>query len=173
MGQRHALALTPLGRDHDRMAFTCGEASLDKYIHNYAGQDRKRDLSACHVLSDFDAPSRILGYLTLSSYSVDLGELPGNLAKGIPGYPVVPAVLLGRLAVALDCQGTGLGELLLMRAFDFVLRYTTRIAARFIVVDALDEQAANFYKKYGFQPLSSRPLTLLLPIDTIRAAFAG
>jgi len=167
------LVLTPLDKTHDRATFTCGEVGLDRYIRFYAGQDKKRNLTACHILSDLSAPSRILGYFTLSSYSVDLGQLPDELITGIPGYPVVPAVLLGRLAIASDCQGDGLGELLLMRAFDYVLLYTTKIAARFLVVDALDEQATAFYQKYGFQPLPSRPLTLLLPIDTVQAAFSG
>ena len=68
------LILTALDKTHDRATFTCGEASLDKYIQLYAGQDKKRNLTACHVLCDPDAPSGILGYFTLSSYSVDLGR---------------------------------------------------------------------------------------------------
>ena len=170
-GENHPFILRPLGGIHNRAEFTCGDVRLDRYIQHYAGQDKKRDLAACHVLTRVKESSRILGYFTLSSYSVDMGELPGDLTKGLPGYPEVPAVLLGRLAVASNYQGNGLGEVLLLHAFDYVLMYTNKIAARLLVVDARNQRAAGFYNKYGFKPLPTRELTLVLPIDTIRAAF--
>src|SRR5262249_7216436 len=73
----------PLG-DHDRMSFSCGTPELDDYLHHQAGQDAKRKVAAPFVMVDQER--RILGYYTLSAYSVRAAELPPELAKKLPKY---------------------------------------------------------------------------------------
>ncbi len=96
--------IEPLAPHHDRAAFSCGEQTLDAYIQRQAGQDMRRDLAACYVLCA-QGSSEIIGYYTLSATSVELTELPRDLAKTSGRHQLVPAVLLGRLAVATTFAG--------------------------------------------------------------------
>ncbi|WP_017328379.1 GNAT family N-acetyltransferase [Synechococcus sp. PCC 7336] len=159
-------------RRHDRARFTCRELSLDDYIQKQASQDLKRRIAAVFVLVD-SPDDAILGYYTLSSYSVELSELGDKLVKRLPNYPKLPATLLGRLAVDINYRGRGLGELLLLDALQRSLQAATQIASLAVVVDALDEQAAKFYQKYGFQRFRHNPLKLYLPMKSIEFLFPG
>ena len=85
----------------------------------------------------------------------------------MPHYPI-PAVLLGRLAVDRSVQGKGLGEFLLVDALKRVAAASQTIGVHAVLVDALHEAAAAFYAAYGFVPLVDRPLTLFLPLATVR-----
>jgi GNAT superfamily N-acetyltransferase len=157
----------PLSKDrHDRSHFSCGIDSLDRYLREQADQDRKRKIAVPFVLVEKDQPT-VLGYYTLSALSVHLGELPPGVAKRLPHYPVVPATLLGRLAVHRTGQGQGLGEFLLMDALFRSLDQSTKVASFAIVVDALNESARNFYLRFEFMPFPSHPNRLFLPMKTV------
>lgn len=163
-----AYTVEPLAPHHERTAFSCGEASLDGYLQRQASQDVKRDLAACYMLTARDNPS-IIGYYTLSATSVELTDLPPDVAKKSGRYSLVPAVLLGRLAVDQRHQGSGMSTLLLLNALRRVLR--TGIGIRLVIVDALHEQAAHFYEHYEFRRFADHPLRLFLPVSTIRDLF--
>jgi predicted GNAT family N-acyltransferase len=159
--------LEPLGGGHDRGAFSCGVEALDRYFHVQAGQDTRRRIASCFVAVAEDGA--VAGYYTLSATSVALAELPPALAKRLPRYPVVPATLLGRLAVHQQRRGEGLGELLLFDAFSRTLR--SEIASYLFVVDAKDEAAQTFYERYRFLKLPSAGRRLFLPVAEIAAMF--
>lgn len=165
MATQPPYTITPLESQHDRAAFSCGEPSLDGYLQRQASQDIKRDLAACYVLAERGSAT-ILGYYTLSATSVELTDLPSALAKKSGRYSLVPAVLLGRLAVDQRFHGQGLSGLLLVDALRRTLR--TGIGVKLVVVDALNESAARYYEHYSFHRLADRPLRLYLPADTIR-----
>jgi predicted N-acetyltransferase YhbS len=88
----------------------------------------------------------------------------------LPRYPV-PVVLLGRLAVAKSHQNKGLGSLLLTDALQRVLQASQVMAVYAVVVDALNERAAEFYQQFGFIPMPSQPLKLFLPIESVATLF--
>ena len=91
-------------------------------------------------------------------------DLPPDETKRLPRYPTLPAVLIGRLAVDRGFQRRGLGELMLMNA---VHRTMQDAAAAFaLLVDAKNDLAAAFYRRYGFRPVVGRPGTLFLPLAT-------
>jgi GNAT superfamily N-acetyltransferase len=159
-----AYVIQPLGPQHDRKGFQCGEPSLDEYLQRQVGQDVKRDLAACYVLTEPESAA-ILGYYPLSASSAELHDLPPDLAKKSARYPLVPAVLLGRLAVARSAHGRGLGAVLLADALGRALR--TGIGVKLVVVDALSEAAAAFYEHHGFQRFHDTALRLFLPVSTI------
>ena len=115
----------------------------------------------------FAGPVRILGYYSLSNYGLRVGELPAELTRRLPKYPMVPAALLGRLAVASQSQGVGRGEFLLADALRRTLRVAEEIAIHAVVVDAIDSVAAAFYARYGFKPFPGEQLRLFLPLATI------
>ena len=173
MGRRKKKTLysiEPLGRHHDRAAFSCGKEPLDRYIKEQAGQDARRHYAAPFVLVE-KGKKNILGYYTLSSFGIHLEELPGEVAKKFPRYPLVPATLLGRLAVDEDHQGKGLGELLLMDALHRSLDQADVIGSTAVVVGAIDKEAYEFYKNFDFLPFPNRKDRLFLPMKTIRKLF--
>jgi GNAT superfamily N-acetyltransferase len=161
----------PLARHHDKTGFTCGVAALDDYLQRQAGQDQQRKVAACYVAVDpsvpAGTPAPVRGYYTLSNYGMRLVELPADVTRRLPGYPLVPAALLGRLAVAREFQGAGLGEHLLMDALERTQRLANEIAIHAIVVDAIDPAAADYYERYEFRRLPSEPLRLFLLLTTV------
>ena len=161
--------IEPLTPFHDRAAFSSGARELDDYLHHQAGQDARRKIAAPFVM--VDAHGSILGYYTLSAYSIRLDALPRVIAKRLPRYPLVPATLLGRLAVSSACQGQKLGMYLLMDAIHRSWRNTTEVASAGVVVDALDDAARTFYIHHEFIPLLDHPNRLFLAMVTIDRAF--
>jgi hypothetical protein len=164
-----ALRIEPLSSRHDRSNFASGVEPLDRYLKQQAGQDSRRRVASCFVLVAGDDPAAI-GFYTLAATSVALAELPEALAKPLPRYPVVPATLMGRLAVDARHQGQRHGEFMLFDAFSRVLR--NEIASYAFVVDAKDDHAAKFYRRYRFMPLADRGRRLFVPMAEVARLFA-
>lgn len=141
--------------------------ALDLYLQRQAGQDIRRRIAVAFVATP-DGKT-IGGYYTLSQYSIDLDELPEQLAHKMPKYAAVPATLIGRLAVSTSFRDQGMGELLLMDALRRCVQSSRLAASMAAVVDAKDEKAARFYKKYGFLELPRIAKRLFLPMTTIEA----
>jgi len=159
-----------LGRTHDRTAFNCGSAALDRYLRRQARQDADKNIAAPFVLT-VPSGQQVLGYYTLSACLVNASELPEALIKKLPRYPQLPVTLLGRLAVDQGMKRKGLGEFLLMDALRRSLAAAADFAAMAVVVDAKDEAAEAFYKHFSFMPLHERPRRLFLPIKTVVGLF--
>lgn len=162
------LIISSLGKSHDRKSFDCGELSLNQYLHQYANQDIKRHINKVFVASPPETPQRVIGYYGLSAGSLDANDLPEELRRRLPRYPV-PVVLLGRLAVAESHQGQGLGSILLADALQRIVQASQVMAVFAVVVDALNNRAAEFYRQFGFIPLPNQPLKLFLPMDSVAA----
>jgi GNAT superfamily N-acetyltransferase len=114
----------------------------------------------------------IAGYYTLSATGVKLTELPADVTRKLPKYPLVPATLatlLGRLAVDKTHQGRGYGRFLLAAALLRAVR--SEIASFAIVVDAKDEAARRFYERESFLPLPDQPLRLFRSMADIAKLF--
>lgn len=156
----------PLGPDHDRAAFACGEESLDDYLKTKARKEHDLGFCTAFVLSPTTDPGRVAGYYTLSALSIELAGIPEPLRKRFPKYPLVPVTLLGRLARSLDFKGQDLGEMLLMNALDRALRAAENVGSHAVVVDPLSETASRFYETYGFVALTGGS-RLYLPMATI------
>jgi GNAT superfamily N-acetyltransferase len=137
---------------------------LDQYFHTQVGQDIKRRVTACFVATD--AMGAIAGYYTLASGSVMLTDLPAAQVRKLPRYPSVPAVRMGRLAVDQAFKGQGLGGALLGHAL--LKAAGADIAANAFLADAKDAHAAEFYTHHGFVPLPEQPLSLFLPMATVK-----
>ncbi len=148
---------------HERAGFCCGVPALDDYLHRFAVQHIKKGVTTVHVLVDDAAPANILGYYTLSAAEVDSVELRAGERKRLPRYSV-PCFRLGRLACSADRRGTGLGKLLVAGAVERCLRAKQHVAAYALIVDAKDDDAAAFYRHYGFVAFAGNPLALYLPL---------
>ncbi len=161
------LKIEPLdSRRHIRSSFCCGKASLDNYIREKASQDLKKRVSTVFVLMD-EPVTNVLAYYTLSSYTVDITVLDESFAKRLPRYPLLPATLLGRLAVDNSQKGKQFGELLLLDALKKSLDTSLQVASLAVIAEALDDEALSFYLKYGFQQFKQEPLKLYLPMKLI------
>lgn len=161
------LKIEPLdGRKHIRTNFFCGKDSLDSYIRKQATQDLKRRVATVFVLID-EPNFTVLAYYTLSSYTVDISVLDEDFAKNLPRYPLLPATLLGRLAVDAKQKGKRLGELMLVNALRKSLNVSSQVASLAVIAEALDENARNFYIRYGFQQFKQDPMKLYLPMKSI------
>jgi GNAT superfamily N-acetyltransferase len=148
---------------HDRAGFHCGEASLDAYLKQQAGQHQRDGIATTHVLVDDAAPAVILGYCSLAAAQLSLADLQPEDRKRLPRYPV-PAVRVGRLAVAANAQRRGIGRLLIGHAVRCALSLREQLGVRVLVVDALNGEAATFYRSYGFHPTGPDGATLYLPL---------
>lgn len=154
---------------HDRTQFKSGSEPLDRYFHQQITQDVRRRVTACFVA--LTREQRIAGYYTLASASVLLTDLPTSIGKKLPRYPSVPTVRMGCLAVDQEFKGQGLGGALLADALD---RATgSEITAYALVVDAKDELAADFYRHHGLIALPDLPMSLFLPLATVRQSLCG
>jgi predicted GNAT family N-acyltransferase len=161
--------IEPLSEHHDKTGFSSGVDALDSYLLRQAGQDTRK-YAAVTFIATPDGTT-IAGYYTLSQYAVHLDVVPPFLAKGLPRYPMVPATLLGRLAVSSSFRGQRVGSALLVNALKRSLELSRQIASAGVVVDAKDESAASFYKKYGFIELPTVQRRLFLPMKTIEMFF--
>lgn len=156
-----------LASHHDRSAFESGVQPLDRYLRNQAGQDARKNLAAPFVLLLPDG--QIAGYYTLSATSVQLGELPEQLIRKLPRYPLMPATLLGRLAVDRRHRSKGYGRHLLADALYRTIR--SEIASFAVIVDAKDDDARRFYERESFLALPDQPMKLFRPTADIARLF--
>lgn len=154
---------------HDRKTFASGVEPLDRYLREIVTQDVKRRVSNCFVA--VDRGGTLAGYYTLAAASLPVSEIGEDLAKRLPRYPVVPAALVGRLAVDHRFRGQGLGSALVI---DAVARAVGAAPAVFaLIVDAKDDESAAFYRHLGFSSFESRPASLFLPIATALQALSA
>src|SRR5262245_53499223 len=162
-------AIEPLGK-HDRAAFSCGVGALDDWFRQRASQGERRNIARVFVAVDGDA--KVIGFYSLSSFTITLTDLPPEHAERLPRYDAIPAALIGRLARDQKARGEGVGDPLLADAIRRVLDASRSLAVFAIVVDAIDEKATAFYREFGFQPFPSRPLRLFMLISEAAEAAA-
>lgn len=165
-----AYVIEPLDAQHNRSDFECGVEPLNRYLKQQASQDMRRRIAALFVLVNQDIDS-IAGYYTLAATAIRLAELPTEITKKLPKYPLVPATLLGRLAVDQRYQGQGIGSFLLMDALR--RSFNSEIASMAVVVDAKDDKARDFYEHHQFIRFSEESQRLYLPMTTIAKLFGS
>ena len=156
-----------LGAHHDRSLFASGAEPLDRYFRTQAGQEARKRVAAPFVLVLSD--DSIAGFYMLSATAIHLPELPDAVARKLPHYPLIPATLLGRLAVDQRHQGMGYGRFLLADALYRAVH--SEIASFAVIVDAKDESAKRFYERESFQPFPDQPLKLFRAMADIELLF--
>jgi hypothetical protein len=160
-----AYRFEPLTKQHDRAGFCSASPALNTYLQQLARKDTERRVAASFVMVEESAPATIVGYYTLSAFTVEAAELPEKMQKKLPRYPRLPATLLGRLARDERFPGTGL--LLLLDALARAHRQSVQVASLAVVAEAKDDLALTFYRKFGFAPLGSYPNRVFLAMGTI------
>lgn len=152
---------------HDRAGFDCGIHELNDYLARRAAQHYRRGIATTHVLVNDEQPAGtpglqpILGFYSLSAAQLALVELSEAERARLPRWPV-PAVRMGQMAVDKSMQRCGIGELLVADAVKRSLRARETMGAVALIVDALNDQAAAFYQRYGFMACSRAPMSYYL-----------
>jgi GNAT superfamily N-acetyltransferase len=153
---------------HDSSTFNCGDELLDRWLIRYAGQNQRRDAARTFVAATGD--HAVYGYYTLLAGELGHSQATPQTSRGLSRHFPIPVAIIARLAVDSRRQGQGLGAALIHDALVRVCRASEQVAVRAVVVHAVDENAAAFYQRFGFQALSATPRTLMVTLAALRAA---
>lgn len=164
------LRIEPISKSHHRADFNCAKSVFSEYLQRFARQNDERNIAKTFVAVDSD--NRVYGYYSLNATSIEFEELPEELARQLPGYPI-PASLTGQLAVDSSIEGQGLGPRLLVDALQKIVSVSEEMAIKVVIVDAIDADAKSFYQHFGFLELPGHDLKLFLPIESIEQLFPG
>lgn len=151
---------------HQLDSLDSGEPELDTWLRQYAAGAEARRVARtfvwCRAGEDV-----VVAYYALAGHRLVRDDLPKSIGRGSPAE--VPAVLLARLAIDAGLQGQGLGGVLLADALRRVVAATELVAARFVVVDAVHEDAARFYEHHGFRRIPGT-MRLVQKMSNVAAA---
>jgi len=156
-----------LAEAHDVSGFDCGNEALNRFLHRHALPNQRNQSARTYVA--LRGETHVIGYYSLAAASAEYDIVPARIAKGLAQHPI-PLTLLARLAVDQAEQGAGIGAGLLKDALKRFLQAQAIIAARALVVHAKDEQAIEFYQRFGFIPSPLDPYHLYLMTKDIHAS---
>jgi GNAT superfamily N-acetyltransferase len=162
------LRLALLTAEHDLTGFDCGNDQLTSWLIRHALASQRADLARTYLALEDDT----IGYVSLTTGSVRHDEAPKRYVRGMPRHPI-PTILIARLAVDQRHQGQQLGSRLLAEALRRAVNVSDAAAARLVVVDAINDDAATFYRDRGFIDLPENPLRLYRKIADIRRSIDG
>lgn len=157
------LRLVLLSAEHDLTGFDCGEEQLNAWLVDHARASQRADLARTYLALDGET---VAGYVSLTTGSVRPQDAPKRYARGMPRHPI-PTILIARLAVDRRHQGQRLGSRLLAEALHRAVAASDAVAARLVVVDAIDDQAAGFYRRWGFIDVPDNPRRLYRKIADV------
>lgn len=154
-----------LCEQHDVAGFDCGVPSLNTWLATQALRAQQAGTARTFVWVTVQAPERVRAYFSLAPTELTRDALTRGLSSG---YSTVPGYLLARLAVHTDLQGSGYGAQVLVDALSRAANAADAGGGRLVVVDALDDAAASFYRHYDFTPVKANPRRLVLKMASVR-----
>ena len=158
-----SLIIEAIAKSHNRKAFDCGVLQLNQFLQYQARQKSDKHIAKTYVVRPESSPAEILGYYTLTGYSV----ITPPEHKDFKKYPhPLSAVKLARLAVDNAHKGQGLSELLLIDAIHRTVAVAEQISTIGLFVDPMTDSVIPFYKRYGFLPVDPQLLEMWLPVKT-------
>ena len=156
----------PLAAGHDLSDFSCGKPALDRWLKTRALSNQEKGFTAVIVVHE---ANRVIGFYGLAPTAVVPSTLPRSIRTGQPPDPV-PCLLLGQLATDLNWIGRGVGTGLLKHALQRCVAAAQLVGGRALLVNAVDADAADFWRRRGFIPSKDDPLLLLRSIADIAAS---
>lgn len=156
----------PLNEAHDLSQFSCGKVSLDNWLRTRALSNQKKGFTAVMVVH---VAGRVVGYYGLAPTAVVPARLPRSIRTGQSPDPL-PCLLLGQLATDAEWRGQGIGTGLLKHALQRCVEGATLIGGRALIVNAVDDEAAEFWRRRGFLPSKDDPMVLARSILDIAAS---
>ncbi len=159
----------PLAEEHVLDRFRSGADTLDAWLVSHARHAQAMRTARTFVWHAGDHV--VVAYFSLAAHLVGRATLPARIGRGGPDK--IPAILLARLALDGSLRTKGLGRQLLVDALSRAVSASAIAAARVVVVDALDEQAAAFYQHHGFQAVPGDAFRLVQKVSDIAAAIGS
>ena len=159
----------PLLASHRLDDFDCGKPALNDWLVRHARQAQSAGSARTFVVAE---AQRVAGFFSLTVGQVDTLEAPPRVRQGMGRYPV-PVVILARLGVSVQDQGRGVGIGLLKDAIRRALMISEQAGIRALLTHPMDEEAARFYSRFGFEPSPLREVQLLLLLKDARRVVAG
>jgi GNAT superfamily N-acetyltransferase len=159
----------PLTAAHDVSEFSCGKPSLDRWLKTRALSNQEKGFTAVLVVHE---ANRVIGYYGLAPTAVLPSILSRSVRTGQPPNPVL-CLLLGQLATDENWRGKGIGTSLLKHALERCVAAAGLVGGRALIVNAVDIEAAQFWKRYGFLPSKDDPLVLFRSIADIAASISS
>ncbi len=143
--------------------FECGKAPLDDWLKQHA-RNATGQGTRTYVLADPTTYS-VIGYCAIAPHLVEREALPGRIGRGAPHQ--IPAILLAKFALDRHLQGTGVGAEFLVRALELIVESAKKAGGKLVVVDAIDDKAAGFYRHHHFEHLPNNPTRLVMKLSTV------
>lgn len=156
-----------LRHDHDLRSFDCGKPELDLWLRASALEAAAKNTCKTFVWHDSGA---MVAYYGLAAHVIEREQLSRSQGHGSPQQ--IPAVLIARLALDKTLQGQGLGSVLLADCLVRIAATVENVGMRFVVVDAIDEQAAAYYRAHGFVNTPA-PHRMVRKMSSVLADVAG
>lgn len=157
--------LEPLADHHDLTGFTCGNLELDDWLCHHARNATGQGTRTYLLL---DAHYEVVGYFSVAPHTIERDQLSKKSGRGAPQH--IPAILLAKLALAEHLHGQRLGSELLVVALDTIVEAARRAGGKFVVVDTIDDTAAEFYAHHEFEPMPANPHRFTRKLSTIAKA---
>lgn len=154
-----------LDDSHDLAPFTSGNGKLDQWLCDQAYQATAQGTRTYVVLDERDV---VVGYFAIVPHVVNRGDTPKKVGRGAPLQ--IPSILLAKLALSKELHGQGLGAELLVRALATVIDAARVAGGKLVVVDAIDADAAAFYRHHDFEPFPDQPNRLVMKLSTAARA---
>ncbi|HXE44991.1 MAG TPA: GNAT family N-acetyltransferase [Conexibacter sp.] len=155
-----------LADGHDLSAFASGQRSLDTWLREHAHAATRQGTRTYLLLEERSAA--VIGYFAIAPHLLERDAMPRRIGRGAPRR--IPAILLAKLALHERLHGNGLGSELLVHALTTIVDAARAAGGRLIVVDAIDDNAAGFYRAHDFEPTPSDPHRLVLKLSTVAHA---
>lgn len=156
----------PLAADHSLDAFDCGHDALTVWLRQHARHATGQGTRTYLLIEE--ATGAVAGYFALAPHLVERDDAPRGVGRGAPQR--IPAILLAKLALHKGLHGQGLGAELLVHALTTIVVAARSAGGRLVVVDAVDEDAASFYRANDFQPSPTDPRRLIMKLSTAARA---
>ncbi|PCI39987.1 MAG: GNAT family N-acetyltransferase [Elusimicrobia bacterium] len=154
-----------LNKDHNRSRFDSSAADLDEWLKRFSLQSMKKDSARTFVVH---RSGIVVGYYALTAGSASHEEATAATKKGLPQYPI-PVIIIARLAIDRQEQGTGLGSALLKDALIRIETASKDIGIRAVLVHAINSDARKFYENNDFERSPINEFTLMLSMKDLRA----
>lgn len=159
----------PLTAAHDVSGFSCGKPTLDHWLKTRALSNQEKGFTAVLVVHE---AGRVVGYYGLAPTAVVPAVLPRSIRTGQPPDPV-PCLLLGQLATDVKWAGQGIGTGLVKHALQRCIQAAGLVGGRALMVNAVDDEAAQFWQRRGFMPSREDHLLLFRSIAAIAASLVA
>lgn len=154
---------------HDVSPFSCGKPALDHWLKTRALANQRKGFTVVMVVHD---SMRVVGFYGLAPSAVVPAAMPRSVRTGQPPDPV-PCLMLGQLATDQAWAGRGIGSGLLKHALQRCVDGARLIGGRALLVHAVDDEAATFWRRRGFLASKDDPLVLFRAIADIEASLAA